>query len=476
MIKSRIKTIIIILLLVLLGINIFLLFKQNYVEEKEEITVELEKTDIDISTLKANKIMFSEDNQNTFFLSNVDKKIYESLINYFIKTLRDEYVIEELHNVDALYKDKKIITFFYQSSLNRDLFVNPEDFYNADIDFEKIKNISFIISEKPYIVIYTGERYLLVKSEATDNLDIAYLSTKLTDLLYSQSLRYKNFYELISKKDNEKVKANPNLLFPSRGYYMLAEFSLSKEYNFDDLNECTRLINNIFAAKAPFLKEAKNLEGDKIYLSEYGDEVLNLSVDGSIEYEAENTEKPMKTTLRQDFLTALDFNSKISKNEGDIRLVKVVEKENGKYFERKFCFDRDEFKTNYYSKDDENGLCIVVNSGKVTLYKRNLPFVKILENSKKSGKTYLDNTIISILEKKDNFSKLEKLYRKNKEQTLPIDYDEKLNFIISEIDDFSFAYYKNKDGNISPCYKITIGDGYLLIDFYEEKEVSNELG
>ncbi len=476
--KSRIieniKTILIFLLLILLGFNLYNLFMQNSTPHKtvkNEDEIKFETKDY----LKPYKLRFSSGNQNYFMFNELDEKLCDELLNYFIDIISNSYQVKKIQNINSRGDNLSMLVFYYSTNIDRDLFYKNDE-KQSPSEMNTIKDIYFIADKTLQVVVYTGSDYYILKPNDREkiktNIPINNFTERIKELISSSSLRYRQAEYIVSGNEEREYENAP--LFICRGYYSPVIYNLEPEYDLKDFAVSSNIVNKVFEARAPFVKEAENTEGDKIYLSEHGSEILKISSNGRIEYKLEDYETKNISSLDEDFLTALKFEAKISGENSNLRLEKYVELDKSAYFEREFYFSKNDKVGRIYSNFDDNGIYIKIDGGKVVEYNRYLPSFQKLSNSYvvENGITYEQKTILKILQKDKTFTKLEEIYSENYGNPEKVNSKE----ILSKITSIDFGYYEAYKDNIRPCYVVKLGNARIIIDFYSEEGVFDELG
>ncbi len=476
--KSRIienlKTVLIFLLLILLGFNLYNLFMQNSTPYKVARSVENNEFETK-NYVKPYKLRFSNGNQNYFMYNELDEKLCDDLLAYFIDIISNPYQAKQIQNINTRGDNLSMLVFYYSSSISEDLFYKNEELQNQS-GIKTIKDIYFIADKTLQVVVYTGSEYYILKpsdrSKIKTNIPISNFKKRIKELIASSSLRYKPAEYIISGDEDRKYENSP--LFICRGYYSPVNYNLMPEYDSADFAVSSDLVNKVFEARAPFVKEAENTEGDKIYMSEHGSEILKISSSGRIEYKLEDYEAQKQSTLHDDFLAAIKFESKISGENANIRLEKYAELDKNKYFEREFYFSKNDKVGKIYSDFDENGIYIKIDGGKVVEYNRYLPsFQKTgYSDITEVGVTYEKKTILKILKKQKTLDKLTEIYLENIEKIAEVS----INDILLKVESIDYGYYQDAKNSIRPCYIVKLANTIIIIDFYTEEGVFDELG
>ncbi len=471
------KSLIIFLLLALLAFNLYLVFMQkakrnNAVEYSDDIHFEYK------TYLQPYKIRFTEGKQTYFIYDDLDKKLCDKLRDYLIDVLSNSYELEKIDDISAKRGGFSMLAMFYPSAFDIDLFIASEKRNEGEkVGISTIKDVYFLAADKMEIVIYTGSDYYKIKSKDEKNIKskvpLSKFKERIKEILSSTSLRYQDVDYILNRNDSSEKMNSP--VFLCRGYYAPPIYKSKAEYDFSDSLVCSKMLNKIFEAKSPFVKEAENSEGDKVYLSEHGTDILKLSQSGKIDYQIKTDSTKQITSLQKDFMTALKFENKVSPSSSGIRLDSFKEVDKKAYFQRIFYFRRNDGIGRVYSNAEMNGVKIVIDGGRLVEYTRYLPFYeKDVEGSNlESGVTYDDRTILDIIAKKENYTELRKMYLEC--ENVDVTKDVTVNAIINKVDSIDLAYYRDGKANIRPCYKVNIGRTYFLIDFYTGEGVFYEL-
>lgn len=332
--------------------------------------------------LKPYKLRFSSGNQNYFMFNELDEKLCDELLNYFIDIISNSYQVKKIQNINSRGDNLSMLVFYYSTNIDRDLFYKNDE-KQSPSEMNTIKDIYFIADKTLQVVVYTGSDYYILKPNDREkiktNIPINNFTERIKELISSSSLRYRQAEYIVSGNEEREYENAP--LFICRGYYSPVIYNLEPEYDLKDFAVSSNIVNKVFEARAPFVKEAENTEGDKIYLSEHGSEILKISSNGRIEYKLEDYETKNISSLDEDFLTALKFEAKISGENSNLRLEKYVELDKSAYFEREFYFSKNDKVGRIYSNFDDNGIYIKIDGGKVVEYNRYLPSFQKLSNS-----------------------------------------------------------------------------------------------
>ncbi len=477
-IRELIKSILILVLLGLLCVNIYFLF----VQKSKGLKVQDNIKPVKIASSKyinPYKLRFSQGTQSYLIFNTLDKKLCEDLNSYLTEILSNPYSVKEVKGVDYRGEETKLLVFYYPTVIKTDLFTYKDGSFNTKHnDLKSIKDVYFIADGELEVIVYTGDKYLRLlsddKSAIKTEIPINKFRERISEIIYSTSLRYRQAPYILSA--NEELKYENRSYFVCRGYFAPSPYYLQPEYNFEDSVVSKDLVNRIFEAKSAFVREAENFEGDKIYLSQHGSEILKLSPSGMIDYKVEEYGRAKETSLEKDYMTVIAFDHKVSSDNSDMRLEKVEEEKKGDYFERTFYFYKNDMVGKIHSNGETNGVVAKVYGGSLVDYKRYLPaYQKDADFIKsKNGKTYERRSILNMLSKEGNVENLREIFARRYSVK---DYENiKVSDILLKIDTIDFGYYRVEEDLIRPCYIISIGTYEYIIDFYTEEGVLDELG
>lgn len=479
-----IKSVLIFFLLATLGLNFYLFFIRTNKDGilPPERAPQIEKAEI----LQPYKIRYSSGNQNYYMFNELDEKLCDALTEYLLAQLSRPYRAEKIEGIPSRGESLHLLVFSYYSKLPLSLFESGS-FYGETENFSSIKEVYFLIEDAPELIVYTGSDYFKIKPEESegteDKLSVQNIKERIKEVISSNSVRYREASYILSG-DEEKARET-ELLFPYRGYQPAGLYELKPEADFSVSGTYGTWVNKIFEAKTPFVKEAENTEGDRIYLSEHGNDILRISKDGYLDYRVEYNKVRRMTDLREDFANALIFHAKFDREAENLRLDKVNEVDKNGYFERTFMFSRNDKVGRYRSAFRQNGITIRLDGGEIVEYKRYMPsFVKEREDAE-NGVTYSQTGVLELIAKKENLQTLKEMYVKEvasdkERQSLRgedgLSEKEWSARILKAIDEFELSYYEAERGLIRPCYLIKIGNSSLIIDLFTKEEVKDELG
>lgn len=479
-----IKTFLIFFLLATLGLNFYLFFIRTNKDPvlPQERAAQIEKAEV----LQPYKIRYSRGNQNYYMFNELDEKLCDTLTEYLLARLSRPYRAEKIEGIPSKGDSLHLLVFSYYSKLPLRLFESGS-FHGETESFSSIKEVYFLIEDAPELIVYTGSDYFAIKAEegesAEDKVSAQNIKERIKEVLSSNSARYRQASYILS--GDEEREHETELLFPYRGYQPAGLYELKPEADFSVSGTYGTWVNKIFEAKTPFVKEAENTEGDRIYLSEHGNDILRISKDGYLDYRVEYSKARRMTDLHEDFANALSFHTKFDREAENLRLDKVNEVDKNGYFERTFTFSRNDKVGRYRSGFCQNGITVRLDGGEIVEYKRYLPSLVKEREDAENGVTYSQNSVLELITKKENFQGLKEMYwkeaasdgerqaRRGEEELSEKEWSGR---ILNAIDEFELSYYEAERGEIRPCYLIKIGNSSMMIDLFTKEEVKDELG
>lgn len=478
------KTVLIFLLIALLLGNVYLLFiKKNLKEEEAEM---FPTSSIDrMAYIKPYKIRYSQGKENFYIFNDLDEKLCETLTEYFSELISSPVEFTKLSKINNRGDQLRMVSFSYSTGIPISLFMDSDESAQS-FPFDSVKEIYFIADKKMELIVYTGAHYYRIKSvsERKDQILVKNFKERIKEIFSSNSLRYRQLSYIMN--GTEKRTEENALVFPCRGYDSAELYKTKPEFDFSLSGTYGSIVNKIFEAKAPFVKEAENIEGDRLYLSEHGNDVLKISKDGSLEYKVEFSGAKRISTLQEDFATALKFNSKFGANSRKLRLERVEEWEKDAYFERRFILSPVDKVGNFHSRFQENQISIKIAGGRLIEYHRYMPILVKDRSEGERGITYSQRTIPELLSKKENYEALKGFYLRHKEKEkirnremenfLKRVGDEAIALMLQELEEFDLSYYESVKGKIRPCFRLRIGDAELRIDLLKKEGAVDELG
>jgi len=429
-------------------------------------------------------VSFGSDN---YTLLPPDKLWYNGSGNVcFIKELRkfgpaentlvreiDEKTYQQVRKIRSIWAE-----FGYDMSLKDFCSIfgvdNPQN-YNA---IESVTTIGYSTADKGNsIFIYDGknEKYYWLQSGDSDNSGSTYGGTD-----------FPGFIDSIEEKGYDSYYPAGSVLGVTNGALMpvdvssgIGSFAFNQEFYLYQTEKINTIAGQFFGSNFDFVRKITEESGTIIYMYGYGQNVLIVNTDGSIEYKEESAGEDSGTGFSDSLQTAVNFVADHGSWEslGETKMtpyLKTVTVDPGKKKGYRFTFGMKIHGTPLLYEDG-NAISVDVIDGQVTYYKRNL-----IEFDQRdldtSGSDDSESVFSPVNLIAQNFKYIYDVLLAEGEVTATADQAVMFEEVASKVNKLQIAYVKQKDteiNEIQPVWVVSVNDVDVYFDLYSAEPIGH---
>ncbi len=431
--REKIKTVIILVLLVLLFVNTYIFISSHYRESWTDENVMMFKSDMGFA-LSPCSVELIDYSGERLMLYSPGYRTFEKFILHTAQILKEEHEIKTLDITD--------IESLPGIKMNFNLKCTADDFVNVFCDFYP-ENLGIGYIDSIYIREGKLGSPIIVSGDSVFEIIPKFPKDKYEYISYNLSETLMVNFEKTSIRYGEIKIGNIDLTVPVSGYLSPKIYSIEPEYNVDSLNKKGDIVNKVFGLGAQFVKEGVTSDGDVLYVYGYGEESLKITREGALEYKRPSKNITGIGDLKADLSTALAFNENLTGETSNLVLIKNQVVNDGESSVRRLYFQKTYIGKKVNIIPDKIYMRVDVSGGQVLYYYRYFPTLNTFQSNKRyAGKRYNQDTMSAVLS--SELSDLESA--KN----------------------FEFVNYIDDTGKLMPAYGILFDGGVSILDFYTE--------
>lgn len=354
--KEKLKTLLIIILVINSIVLIYTFSTANEIEEKnsENLAINEEYNNASLDILVPNKAYLKTSDSKLFTIYDVTSE------NFFDSAMTVLYEILSMSdlNIKEVYEDNielKIpdIMFFYPYEINLNLILKSYDIEKVNPKIDTIKSISSF-----GIYLYDDEYSLLLSNKDKDYIIQAYdYDMSNMKVIFKNVVNKNNFNEVnVTNLDLSKMKKN--LLIHDEITMKFPITYVSNEVVLINMEEKDKLAERFFGVDKYYIRQIREDNGSVIYF--YNSNVLKINPNGLVSYYSPLKNNVTERNLFLSLNTAVSFITKNSLLPYEFTLDEIIPIEAGESKGYKFILSHKNNGLKTFVKNNESSHDIVI--------------------------------------------------------------------------------------------------------------------